>query len=309
MSRTSSADAELRSARARLVAAAQELFARQGVGATSPRQVMSASGVGQGSLYHHFPTKRDLAVAGVAATTADAVEKARADLRGDSAALERIGAYVGRRRDALAGCKVGRLTSDQAVMDDGDLHAVVTQYFTDLLDEVTATFRETGLGAAAARDRAHAAVAIVQGGYVLARATGDPGAMHAAVRGFLSLLRASDGAGPASGGLASGGLASGGLASGGLASVDLASAGPASAGPASGGPASGGPASGGLGGEVSEASPPCAAASGPAEPDVAALRPAEPDAASPEGVSPAGAPSGIDPGSVTRRPRRRGESA
>ncbi|GAB3171540.1 TetR/AcrR family transcriptional regulator [Myceligenerans halotolerans] len=180
------------SARGRLVATAQELFARQGVGATSPRQVMSASGVGQGSLYHHFPTKHDLALAGVAATTADAVERARADLRGDSAALDRVRDYVGRRRDALAGCKVGRLTSDQAVMDDAELHAVVGRYFTDLLDEVAATFRESGLPEGAARDRAHATVAIIQGGYVLARATGDDEAMSAAVRGFVALLAEPD---------------------------------------------------------------------------------------------------------------------
>ncbi|MBE1877712.1 TetR/AcrR family transcriptional regulator [Myceligenerans pegani] len=184
------------SARRRLVAAAQELFARQGVGATSPRQVMSASGVGQGSLYHHFPTKHDLAMAGVAATTADAVELARAELRGSSAALDRIRSYVGRRRDALAGCKVGRLTSDQAVMDDAQLRAVVGRYFTDLLDEVAAAFRESGLADAAARDRAHAAVAIVQGGYVLARATGDPEAMTAAVRGFVGLLGEPENASP-----------------------------------------------------------------------------------------------------------------
>ncbi|MBO0608111.1 TetR/AcrR family transcriptional regulator [Myceligenerans salitolerans] len=176
------------SARARLVTAAQELFAVQGVGATSPRQVMRASGVGQGSLYHHFPTKHDLAMAGVVATTADALGRARAELTGGSAPLDRISDYLGRRRDALAGCKVGRLTSDQAVMDDADLHAVVGGYFSGLLDEVAAAFRESGLPDDVARDRAHAAVAIVQGGYVLARATGDPEAMSAAVRGFLGLL-------------------------------------------------------------------------------------------------------------------------
>jgi AcrR family transcriptional regulator len=155
---------------------------------------MSASGVGQGSLYHHFPTKHDLALAGVAATTAEAVERARADLHGDSAALERIHTYLGRRRDALAGCKIGRLTSDQTVMDDAGLHAVVGRYFTDLLDELAAAFRESGLPDAAARERAHAAVAVIQGGYILARATGDPEAMTAAVRGFVALLGEPQGA-------------------------------------------------------------------------------------------------------------------
>jgi len=175
-------------ARDRLVAAAQEMFAAQGVGATSPRQVLAASGVGQGSLYHHFPTKHDLAAAAVGATVESALAAARRDLEGTTPALDRVVAYLERPRDALAGCKIGRLTSDQAVMDDDGLRDVVTAYFIRLLDVVAATLRETGLPDDAARDRAHAAVAIVQGGYVLARATGDPDAMRAAVRGFVTLL-------------------------------------------------------------------------------------------------------------------------
>ena len=175
-------------ARDRLVAAAQEMFAAQGVGATSPRQVLAASGVGQGSLYHHFPTKHDLAAAAVGATVESALTAARRDLEGTTPALDRVVAYLERPRDALAGCKIGRLTSDQAVMDDDGLRDVVTAYFVRLLDVVAATLRETGLPDDAARDRAHAAVAIVQGGYVLARATGDPDAMRAAVRGFATLL-------------------------------------------------------------------------------------------------------------------------
>ncbi|MGH8967203.1 MAG: TetR/AcrR family transcriptional regulator [Actinomycetes bacterium] len=177
-------------ARERLVAAAQEMFAAQGVGPTSPRQVLQSSGVGQGSLYHHFPTKHDLAAAAVGATVDAALTSARNDLQGDqdAPALDRVVAYLERPRDALAGCKVGRLTSDQAVMDDDGLRDVVTAYFVRLLDAVAAALREAGQADDVARDRAHAAVAIVQGGYVLARATGDPEAMRAAVRGFVSIL-------------------------------------------------------------------------------------------------------------------------
>lgn len=180
-------------ARARLVAAAQDMFAAQGVGATSPRQVLAASGVGQGSLYHHFPTKHDLAAAAVGATVDEALAAARRDLEGAGPghradALARVIAYLERPRDALAGCRVGRLTSDQAVMDDDGLRDVVTAYFVRLLDAATATLRASGLPDDTARDRAHAAVAIVQGGYVLARATGDPDAMRSAVRGFVTLL-------------------------------------------------------------------------------------------------------------------------
>lgn len=176
------------SARDRLVDAAQGLFAAQGVGPTSPRAVLAASGVGQGSLYHHFPTKHDLAVAAVGATVDDALARAMRTLESDSPAIERLVAYLERPREALAGCKIGRLTADQAVMDDDGLHDVVTAYFVRLLRALTQIFRETGLPDDVARDRAHAALAIIQGGYVLARATRDPGALASAVRGFVGLL-------------------------------------------------------------------------------------------------------------------------
>lgn len=175
-------------ARERLVAAAQDLFWAQGVGATSPRQVLATSGVGQGSLYHHFPTKHDLAAAAVHATTTAGLEAAHRDLDAGGSAVERLVRYLERPRPALAGCKVGRLVSDQAVMDDAALATEVRAYFRGLVDLATAVLVEDGMPDGAARDRALAAVATVQGGYVLARALDDADAMNAAVRGFVALL-------------------------------------------------------------------------------------------------------------------------
>jgi AcrR family transcriptional regulator len=175
-------------ARDRLVGAAQDLFAVQGVGPTSPRAVLAASGVGQGSLYHHFPTKHDLAVAAVGATVDQVLAQAMRTLGSDAPAIERLVAYLERPRDALAGCRVGRLTAEQAVIDDDGLRDVLDAYFVRLLRIITDIFRETGLPDDVARDRAHAALAIIQGGYVLARATQDPNALTAAVRGFVGLL-------------------------------------------------------------------------------------------------------------------------
>ena len=46
-----------------LVGTMSELMWERGYADTSPRQVRERSGVGQGSMYHHFPTKRDPALA------------------------------------------------------------------------------------------------------------------------------------------------------------------------------------------------------------------------------------------------------
>jgi len=171
-----------------LIGAAQELYAESGVAATTPRQVLERSGVGQGSLYHHFPSKRELAIAAVERTVSTALAAAEADLRGEADARSRLAAYLERPRDAVRGCRIGRLTSDPFVMADVTLRDDVAGYFRRLLDEVGTVFREQGLSDGDARDRATAAVAIIQGGYVLSRATQDSDAMRAAVRGFLGLL-------------------------------------------------------------------------------------------------------------------------
>lgn len=177
-------------ARQVLIQTAQELYAEKGVAATTPRQVLERSRIGQGSLYHHFPSKRDLAVAAVARTVEETLQSAMATLQGDADPASRLAAYLERPRDATAGCRVGRLTADPLVMSDESLSAQLARYFADLLDLVAGVLEEQGLEATAARDRATAAVAVIQGGYVLSRALGDDAAMRSAVRGFLDLLGA-----------------------------------------------------------------------------------------------------------------------
>ena len=177
--------------RERLVSAAQDLYAERGVAATTPRQVWEHSGVGQGSLYHHFPTKHALAVAAISRTGEQTLAKARADLDGTEPALERLAGYLSRPRDAVAGCRVGRLTSDPMVMAEPELQEPVRDYFTGLIDLVTELFVETGASGETARRRAMVAVAIIQGGYVLSRALDDPTPMETAVAGFLDLVASS----------------------------------------------------------------------------------------------------------------------
>lgn len=174
--------------RERLLAAAQELFAEQGVAATTPRQVLQRSAVGQGSLYHHFPTKRDLAQAAVARTARQQLEAAQQVLTGDGTATERISAYLLRERDAVSGCRVGRLTADPLVMSEQELQRPVAEYFTSLTALVGEVLQEAGLPPDRAQDLGAAVVAVVQGGYVLARSTGSPELMQHAVRGLFALI-------------------------------------------------------------------------------------------------------------------------
>ncbi|NED96215.1 TetR/AcrR family transcriptional regulator [Phytoactinopolyspora alkaliphila] len=177
------------SSRDRLIAAAQQLYWEQGVSSTTPRQVMQVSGVGQGSLYHHFPAKHELAQAAIAVTVADALATAEGELTSGSPARERLIQYLTRPRDALAGCRVGRLTYEQYVIDDDALNEPVRQYFRRLIALVQDVFAELpGMDEGGSRRRAYAAVALIQGGYVLSRALDEPAALDSAVSGFVDVL-------------------------------------------------------------------------------------------------------------------------
>lgn len=177
-----------------LVDTMSELMWERGYADTSPRDVRERSGVGQGSMYHHFPTKRDLALAALERNIADLMPAAsELDGRGDP--MARIEAYLMRPRDALKGCKVGRMTQDPQVREDPVLLAPVARAFADAHERWAKALREA-VAAGELRDDldpeqlAHTLMAVLQGGYVLAIAQQDQGPFEAARAGALGLLRA-----------------------------------------------------------------------------------------------------------------------
>jgi TetR/AcrR family transcriptional regulator, transcriptional repressor for nem operon len=180
--------------RERLVETMSELMWERGYADTSPRAVRERAGVGQGSLYHHFPTKRDLALAALERNVADLLPAA-SELDGPGDPMARIEAYLMRPRDALKGCKVGRMTQDPQVREDPVLLAPVARAFAQVHASWVKVLREA-VAAGELRDDldpgrlAHTLMAILQGGYVLAIAQQDPGPFDDARAGALDLLRA-----------------------------------------------------------------------------------------------------------------------
>ncbi|REF36035.1 TetR/AcrR family transcriptional regulator [Thermasporomyces composti] len=180
--------------RERLVQAMSELLWERGYADTSPREVRQRSGVGQGSMYHHFPTKRDLALAALERNIAD-LASASAELDGPGDPLSRVEAHLMRPRDALKGCKVGRMTQDPQVREDPELLALVARAFAEAHSRWARALREA-VDAGQFRDDvdperlAYTLMAVLQGGYVLAIAQQDPGPFEEARRGALDLLRA-----------------------------------------------------------------------------------------------------------------------
>jgi AcrR family transcriptional regulator len=177
----------------RLVRSTRELLWERGYLGTSPKAIQQRAGAGQGSMYHHFRGKSDLARTAIDQTARELRTEAAHQLDAPGTAIERITAYLRRERDALRGCPIGRLTQDPDILADPLLHQPVGETFEWLRERLAAVLTE-------GRDRgeldpaldptgtASALLAVLQGGYVLARAAADPAAFDQAVEGALALL-------------------------------------------------------------------------------------------------------------------------
>ncbi|OUD01735.1 TetR family transcriptional regulator [Streptomyces swartbergensis] len=177
----------------RLIESTRELLWERGYVGTSPKAILERAGAGQGSMYHHFKGKPDLALAAIRRTAEEMRATAAGVLDGPGTPYQRIEAYLRRERDVLRGCPIGRLTMDPDVIASAELRAPVDEtldWIRERIAGIVEEGKEQGQFASLldGEEIAAAVVATVQGGYVLARASGSPAAFDAGVRGLLSLL-------------------------------------------------------------------------------------------------------------------------
>ncbi|GIH17705.1 TetR/AcrR family transcriptional regulator [Rugosimonospora africana] len=177
----------------RLIESTRELLWERGYVGTSPKAIQQRAGAGQGSMYHHFTGKPELALAAIDRSARELCSAADAELAAPGSAVERVTAYLRRERDVLRGCPIGRLTQDPEIMADPMLREPVTQTFDWMrrrLARVLTEGRDRGEFDASLNADATAStiVAVLQGGYVLARAAGSAEPFDEAVTGVLGLL-------------------------------------------------------------------------------------------------------------------------
>ncbi len=159
-----------------------DVFRSSGFDGASLSLLSKATGLGRGSLYHHFPGgKEDMAVA--------VLERMAVQFQGvlqplsESGSLprrikrtaDRLGDFYG---DGTAWCLVETLSL-------GEPPKAVSRRIAAALEGWIAAFaaaaKEAGAAPKAARRRAERAVTGLQGGLILARATGQPGPFRAAL--------------------------------------------------------------------------------------------------------------------------------
>ncbi|MEU6717049.1 TetR/AcrR family transcriptional regulator [Nonomuraea sp. NPDC046802] len=144
-------------------------------------------------MYHHFRGKADLALAAITRSAEEMRTGAEVMFSGPGTPVQRITSYPHRERDALRGCPVGRLTQDPDVMADPALRRPVDEFFAWLRARIAGLVTEAqakgeldnALDPAAT---ATAIVAVLQGGYVIARAADDADVCGQAVDGALGML-------------------------------------------------------------------------------------------------------------------------
>src|SRR3954447_19737945 len=170
----------------RLVESTRALLWERGYVGTSPKAIQDRAGAGQGSMYHHFSGKRELALAAIRRSAEELRAAADAQLSGPGRPADRIAAYLRRERDVLAGCPIGRLAYDPEVLATPALREPVQETLAWLRGRLADV---VGEGAAPDPDAVAAAiVAALQGGYVLARAAGTTEPFDQAMAGVLALL-------------------------------------------------------------------------------------------------------------------------
>jgi TetR/AcrR family transcriptional repressor of nem operon len=177
----------------RLIRSTQELLWERGYVGTSPKAIQVAADAGQGSMYHHFSGKAELAKAAIERSGAELRAAAEQQFADDGTSTQKITNYLRRDRDVLKGCRMGRLTSDPDVMADPVLRAPVDetfQWIRSRLGQIIAEGKENGeypAGLDAAKTAATIA-AVLQGGYVLARAANSQEPFDLAIEGLVDLL-------------------------------------------------------------------------------------------------------------------------
>ncbi|WP_328911818.1 MULTISPECIES: TetR/AcrR family transcriptional regulator [unclassified Streptomyces] len=177
----------------RLIESAQALLWERGYVGTSPRAIQERAGAGQGSMYHHFRGKPDLALAAMRRSAEELRDRADAQLAAGAGAPEKLTGYLLYERDPLPGCRVGRMAMDPEVVSSEELRAPVEETFAWLRERLAGIVAE-GVASGELRagldpaDTAAAIAAVVQGGYVLARAAGSREPFDRAVRGAVGLL-------------------------------------------------------------------------------------------------------------------------
>lgn len=166
-----------------------ELFRGRGYDGLSIGDISAATGLGKSSLYHHFPGgKEEMAEAVVAFADIAIADLVLKTLSGPGTPAERIGAML----DGALKLYAAKPCVLASLLSGADAHAAfgvkLREVFERWREAIAAAVAETGADSKTSHERASVALALIQGGLVMARAMEDPGQFETAVRAARRML-------------------------------------------------------------------------------------------------------------------------
>ena len=186
-----------RASRERIVERAAELFAAQGISATSVDEVLMAAGAGKGQFYHYFRGRDELAAAVVGHRCAQVVAGLSGALGGVSslAGLEQAlaGFVAGFEQLGLPGCPIGTLATEVAGRNEDARRQAAAGFdaWEQLLTDALERMRQRGelRADAAPAVLATGLLASIEGGMVLSQTRKDVASLRIAVDTGLAQVR------------------------------------------------------------------------------------------------------------------------
>lgn len=171
--------------RSRILQAAQRLFRKRGYHATGLNDILELAQAPKGSMYHHFPAgKEEIGVCVIENMTTGLIGLfAQSRARSTQAMLQQVGeqlVVVAEKTQfeicALYSSFVAERKSSPLLGD------AVAAGYGQMLDTLQARMVQDGMSARVAREKAQLAVAMLEGGSLLAQARQDAGLFRAAVK-------------------------------------------------------------------------------------------------------------------------------
>lgn len=181
--------------RERLVIAGVRLFQRQGLAATGIKQILSEADTGFSSLYHHFPGgKDDLAVEVIRAAGALYQQHVEAVWDDASDPVSAMTAIFGGAATALEVsdyadvCPVATVAMEVASTNE-PLRMATAEVFAAWVDAARSRLQSAGIGEVEARKLGFLVVGLLEGAFILCRASRTTAPMLAAGEAAATLVK------------------------------------------------------------------------------------------------------------------------
>ncbi|MEO1060601.1 MAG: TetR/AcrR family transcriptional regulator [Actinomycetota bacterium] len=185
--------------RRRILDATRRLLAESGTTGTGLKQIVAASGVAYGSIYHQFPTGKDELVAAAIEDAGDDLGALIAhvfDTNDSFVAAARamfdLGGQLLVGTDFRQGCPIGTATADGHLVEP--VRAAGEAAFASWIATIARNAERHGVPAAEAERLATAILALYEGGLLVARTAHSLDAMTAAAEAAEQLITAASGA-------------------------------------------------------------------------------------------------------------------